>query len=189
MKILLFKTDGDEITYWWLILLAGIVLMIMGVWVIAEPSTSYLSLCTLFSLGMVATGVLEILFAINNHRYYYGWIWTIASGLIDMLLGIYLIATPEISITFLPVIAGLWMLLKGFTAMKNAWDLRSFGFFEWGWVFFIGIMIIILAIMIITDPAFGAFNIILWTGFAFIFAGIFRIYIAFRLKKFKKELE
>jgi uncharacterized membrane protein HdeD (DUF308 family) len=39
--------------------------------------------------------------------------------------------------------------------------------------------------MILAVPAFGVANIIAWTGLSFIFAGVFRIILAFRLRKWK----
>jgi hypothetical protein len=183
------KTDGDEITYWWLILLAGIVLLIMGVWIIAEPAANYLSLYTLFAFGMIVTGGFEVVFAINNYKLYTGWLWTMISGVLDILLGIYLATTPDISMALLPVIAGVWMLFKGFTAIKNALDMRSDGFADWNWILLVGIVITIMSLIIISDPAFDSFNIILWTGFASIFTGLFRVSIAIKIRKYKNEVK
>jgi uncharacterized membrane protein HdeD (DUF308 family) len=36
------------------------------------------------------------------------------------------------------------------------------------------------------NPVFGAANIIIWTGTAFIFSGIFRIYLSIKLRRLKK---
>jgi len=183
------KTDGDEITYWWLILLAGIVLLIVGVWVIAEPAATYLSLCTLFAFGMITTGGFELVFAVSNYKLYHGWVLTIISGVLDILLGTYLATTPDISMAFLPVIAGAWLLFKGFTAMKNALDMRAHGFTDWNWIFLVGIIITLLSLIIISDPAFDSFSIIIWTGFAAIFTGLFRVSIAIKIRQYKKNLK
>jgi uncharacterized membrane protein HdeD (DUF308 family) len=70
--------------------------------------------------------------------------------------------------------------------MKDALALRAHGFMDWGWVFFIGVALAVLSVMIISDLTFGSFDIILWTGFAIVFIGIFRIYIAFTLRRLEK---
>jgi len=188
MQTISFKPVTDTTNYWWLLLFSGIVLIGMGVAAIIYPLQSYMALCTLFAVGIITTGFLEVLFSINNHSHYYGWIWIMILGLLDIAFGVYLINFPQLSMNFLPVIAGCWMLFKGFTAMKNGLDMRNYGFFEWGWIFLTGIMLIILAVMMIAEPAYGAFNIILWTSFAIIFTGISRIYMSIKLKKYKNNL-
>jgi hypothetical protein len=183
------KTDGNEITYWWLMLLGGLVLLIMGVFVVAEPAASYISLCTLFAFGIITTGAFEIVFAVDNHKFYPGWAWPIIGGILDIVLGTYLATTPDISMAFLPLIAGIWMLVKGIIAMKNALDMRSHGFADWSWIFLTGVVITILSLIMISDPAFGSFSIIIWSAFASIFTGLFRASIAIRIRRLKNSLE
>ena len=43
------KTIRESINYWWLILLGGVLLIIVGIWVISSPIESYLSLSLLFA--------------------------------------------------------------------------------------------------------------------------------------------
>ena len=45
-----------------------------------------------------------------------------------------------------------------------------------------GILTLIFAFLIIFHPLFGIFNIIVWTGLAFIFGGISAIFYSFSLK-------
>ncbi len=180
------KTIRESVNYWWLILLSGVLLIIVGIWVIASPIASYLSLSLLFAWGILLTGIFEIIFAVSNRKGMDSWGWTLASGILDLVIGFYLLSYPAITITVLPFILGFWLLYRGGAAIGSAFDMKSYGDRNWGWFLFLGIAIIFFGLMVLVNPVFGAANIIIWTASAFIFAGIFRIYLSLKLRRLKK---
>jgi uncharacterized membrane protein HdeD (DUF308 family) len=182
------KTIKESINYWWLFLLTGVLLIVVGLWVFASPLASYLSLSLIFSLGILFTGIFEIIFAITNRSNLDSWGWTLAGGILDVVIGGYLLAYPAISMSVLPFILGFWLLFRGFSAIGSAFDMKSYGDKNWGWFLFLGIGIVFFGVMVLANPAFGVANIIIWTAFAFIFAGVFRIYLALKLRKLKKAI-
>jgi uncharacterized membrane protein HdeD (DUF308 family) len=182
------KTIKESINHWWLFLLTGVLLIVVGLWVFASPIASYLSLSLIFSLGILFTGIFEIIFAVANRSTMDSWGWTLAGGILDVVIGSYLLAYPAISMSVLPFILGFWLLFRGFSAIGSAFDMKSYGDKNWGWFLFLGIGIIFFGVMVLANPAFGVANIIIWTAFAFIFAGVFRIYLALKLRKLKKAV-
>jgi uncharacterized membrane protein HdeD (DUF308 family) len=182
----IFKSIKESINNWWLILLSGLLLIIIGLWVIASPLASYLSLSLIFSWSILLTGIFEIVFAISNRKSMDSWGWILASGVLDLVIGFYLLSYPAISMTVLPFILGFWLLYRGGSAVGSVFDMKSYGDKNWGWFLFLGIAIIFFGMMVLVNPVFGAANIVIWTGSAFIFAGIFRIYLSLKLRKLKK---
>jgi uncharacterized membrane protein HdeD (DUF308 family) len=85
----------------------------------------------------------------------------------------------------LPYVLGFWLLFRGFSAIGVAFDVKSYGAPDWGWLLVLGIGIIFFGFMILAVPAFGVANIVVWTGLAFISAGVYRIFLALRLRKLK----
>jgi uncharacterized membrane protein HdeD (DUF308 family) len=51
--------------YWWLMLLAGVLFIGLGIWILASPVASYLSLSLMFSFGMLFAGIFEVVFAVG----------------------------------------------------------------------------------------------------------------------------
>jgi uncharacterized membrane protein HdeD (DUF308 family) len=47
----------------------------------------------------------------------------------------------------------------------------------------------VFGILVLSVPAFGLLGIIVWTAVSFIFAGMFRIFLAIHLRRMKEELE
>lgn len=184
----ILKEIKEAVKYWWLLLLSGLILIAVGVWVFASPAAAYLSLSVLFGACILAIGLFETVFAISARKSIKGWGWTLASGLLDTVIGSYLLAYPAVTMTILPFVLGFWLLFRGFSAIGFSFDMKSYGDLNWGWFLLLAIGIIIFAFMILAVPAFGVANIIAWTGLSFIFSGVFRIILAFSLKKWKSEM-
>ena len=180
---------GYSTEYWWLMLSAGILFILLGVWVLLSPVSSYLSLSLLFSCGMLFAGVFEVVFAIGNRKTLHGWGWTLAGGMIDFSLGAYLMYLPLLSMVIMPLIMGLWMLFRGCMAIGSSLELRAYGVLDWTWLMATGVLIILLSLLIIGHPLFTALNVVVWTAFAFILSGIFRIYLSLQLKKLRENDE
>jgi uncharacterized membrane protein HdeD (DUF308 family) len=182
----ILRSIKEAVDYWWLLLLSGLILVAIGIWIIASPEAAYVSLSIVFAVGILIIGLFEIAFAITVRRSLEGWGWTLASGILDVIIGGYLLAYPQVSMAVLPFILGFWLLFRGFSALGFAFEVKSYGAADWGWLLALAIGIMFFGFMVLAVPAFGVANIIVWTSLSFIIAGAFRIFLAFRLRRFKK---
>lgn len=187
MEQTLYKTITEAIKYWWLFLLSGMVLLAVGIWVIASPVQAYLSLTLLFAISILMAGVFETVFAAAASRWMRGWGWLLAGGLLDLVIAVYLLAYPIVTMAVLPFILGFWLLFRGFNAIAFSFDMKSFGDSNWGWYLLLAIGIVVFALMILAVPAFGVASLVTWTSLSFILAGIYRMVVAFELRKLKKH--
>ena len=130
-----------------------------------------------------------MIFSIMNHQSVRRWGWALTAGIIDLFVGGYLLNNPLITMVFLPLIVGLWMLFKGIMAIGDSLHIRSHGFADWKRLLFTAITIILLALLILACPVLGLENLILLTGLAFIVTGIFRIYLSLKLRSLKHTYE
>ena len=94
-----FNEIQHSVKNWWASLLLGIVYIIVALWLMFAPLSSYVALSIVFSISMLISGILEILFAVSNRKGVPSWGWYIVGGIIDVILGIYLIAYPMVSIS------------------------------------------------------------------------------------------
>jgi len=188
MALTIFKEIKEAVKYWWLLLLTGLILVAVGIGVFASPATAYLSLSIVFGLSIFTVGFFETVFAISSRKSMDGWGWTLAGGLLDIVIGCYLFAYPAVTMVILPIVLGFWLLFRGFSAIGFSFELKSYGDQNWGWSLLFALGIILFALLILAVPALGVANIIAWTGTAFIMTGIFRIVLAARLKKWKKTI-
>lgn len=174
--------------FWWLMFCSGVLFVCLGIWILASPVASYLSLSLLFAFGMIFSGLFELVFSIGNRKKLHGWGWTLAGGLIDVVLGCYLLNFPLLTMIVMPIIIGLWMLFRGFMAIGSSIELRAYGVLDWLWLLFTGVLIVVLSLLIIGHPLFAAINVVIWTAFAFILSGIFRVFLSLQLRKFNNNV-
>ena len=99
-----FNEIQHSVKNWWASLLLGIVYIIVALWLMFAPLSSYVALSIVFSISMLISGILEILFAVSNRKGVPSWGWYIVGGIIDVILGIYLIAYPMVSMEVIPFI-------------------------------------------------------------------------------------
>ncbi|MFT4152273.1 HdeD family acid-resistance protein [Parafilimonas sp.] len=184
-----FKTVKSAIKNWWVHLLIGILFIIMGIWVISTPVSSYISLSIFFSVLMFISGLFELVFAIANAKNIDGWGWYLTAAAIDFIVGIILISYPSVTITILPFFVAFWIMFKGISAIGVSIEMKSYNVSSWGWMLFMGIVAIIFAIMIIDNPLIGGLSIVYLTALAFFCIGIFRITLGLKLRSLHKRLQ
>ena len=183
MPLTFLKRARGAVKNWYLPLLAGLVLIAIGIWTFANPEDTYVALATLFALSFAITGFFESLFSINNRDILDGWGWTLVMGLLTLLVGVVMLMKPEISQLTLPFYIGFVVLFRSFQAISVAIDLRNFRVMAWGNLMVLGVLGVILGFILLWNPLFAGLSAVIWTGMAFIVAGVFNVVLSFRLKK------
>ncbi|MGO4292244.1 HdeD family acid-resistance protein [Chitinophaga sp. RAB17] len=178
----------NNVKYWWLYLLNGIIFLIAGFIVFSNPFSSYVLLSIFFSVTLFVTGIFEIAFALSNRKGHTGWGWSLASGIVDVVIGGILIGYPSVSMAVIPLFLAFWFMFKGISLIGFSIQLQSDRIPNWGWLLVGGIILIIIAIVILDNPALGVAAILGLMAAAFWATGILSILFAFRLRQVKKEL-
>ncbi len=180
------NTVTEDVRNWWWFIVKGLLFIVAGIAIFCKPAEGYLGLSVLFSIVMLGSGLSQIFFAIANSGILPGWGWTLASGILDLAIGIYLIAYPAVTMVSLPYILGFWLMFAAFYLLGAAFDIRNLGISNWGWLFFGGLLTMVCAFLVLYYPAAGVASIITWSGMAFLVGGIFNLVLAFKLKSVKK---
>jgi len=183
------KSVKDTIKHWYLPLILGILFIIVGVWAIITPASTYLSLAILFSVTFFVAGILEIIYSISYRKQLDGWGWSLASGILNFIIGLLLIVYPQISIITLPLFVGFVVLYHSMMAIAWSIELKKYGVSNWGWLLFTGILGVILSFFLMWNPLFAGLTVAVFTGIALITIGIFHIHLSIELKKLKKTFK
>ena len=185
------KTFIDKMDYavknWWLSLLVGLLYIIVAIYLMFAPLASYVALSILFSVSMFVSGLFEIAFALANKKGISSWGWYLAGGIIDLILGIFLMASPGLSMEVLPFVLAFWLMFRGFTLCGYSTDLKRYGTKDWGWYLVFGILAILCSMAIIWQPGLGAVTVLYMLSVTFLIIGCFRIIFSFELKRLHKN--
>lgn len=180
----LIENSKRAVRYWWLMLIIGIALFVVGILVFVYPAQSYLSMAVVFGWLMLLSGILEVVLASVNRHFVTGRGWMLAGGIIEIVLGIILIFNVALSAATLPIFLGFWLMLRGFSAIGLGGDMSAMQIAGSGWTIFTGILLVLCSLWILFQPlVFGTTAVVVWVGVSLLFAGAAASSLAFQLQR------
>ncbi|WP_029906556.1 HdeD family acid-resistance protein [Prevotella sp. 10(H)] len=190
MKNDLFYSAKQAVKYWWVSILIGLLAVGLGIWCLITPLSTLVALTMVFAVAFFVSGIFEIAFAISNKKVLKAWGWTLASGIIDLVFGIILIAMPvEVIALVLVYFVGFWVMFQSIWAIGTSAELQRNGVKGWGWLMALAILGVIMSFVFILSPAFTTGFIIALISISFIAYGIFRIYLGVKLKSLHNDMD
>lgn len=189
MKNHFLESAKYAVKHWWVSILIGVLSIILGIMFIRTPIDALLTLSIVFAISFLATGISEIIFAIANRKTVYNWGWSLAGGIVDVLLGVLLLSAPDITALLLVYFVGFWILFRSIWGIGIAFELSRFRIPGWGLMLILAVLGVMLSFVFILSPIFGGGFIVAFAATAFIVYGIFRIYLGFKLKSTKNWLD
>jgi uncharacterized membrane protein HdeD (DUF308 family) len=102
--------------------LIGIVALIAGLVCIRRPGESLLALVVVLGIYLVVTGVAQLVSAFGDHE---DRGWAVLAALADLILGVLILAWPDLSLATLAVLFGISLIFRGAIALVGAFRLRK----------------------------------------------------------------
>lgn len=186
----LLEKSKQAIKYWWLLMLLGIALFVIGIVVFMYPAESYLSLSLVFGLVILASGIFEIVLSTTNKHYITGRGWMLAGGIIEVILGLILAFNVALSALTLPIFLGFWLLFRAFATIGWGGDMASMKVPGATWTIISGVLLLLLSIWILLQPlVFGTSMVVAWVGVSLLFAGASAFLFSLQLKSMHKHIQ
>lgn len=151
----------------------GILLIVAGVLAVLSPPIAALAAELLLGWLFVFAGVVQIVYAFQQ-RGHDGFGLKVLSGLLALLLGIFLLLRPIAGIASIALLIGAFMLASGVSSLMLAFKLKPKA--GWGWVLFDGILSIVIALLIASGwPQSSVGFVGILVGIVMIYGGVWRI--------------
>lgn len=164
---------GRAVQHWWLMMLAGIVCVAMGIAVFVFPLQSYVVLSILTGVMMLVVGAAQLVVASTSGNYLAMRGYMIVGGVIDVLLGIFLCVYPGVTLALLPILLGIWLMYHSFMLISFGGDLETFRVKGSGWTVFGGVILLLLSITVLLNPfSAGIATVILVAGVGLLVMGV-----------------
>lgn len=183
----LLQELNQSVKYWYLPLLLGVMLIALGIYFLASPAVAYVTLTTIFSLSFLLSGISDTAFAILNRENLKGWGWHLVSGLLSLVMGIYLLSSPAISMILLSFVVGLTFMFRAFEIFGFSLELKRLNVPNWGWLLALSILGIIFSFILVANPIFAGISLITFTALSFISSGVASVMVSLALKKIKNR--
>lgn len=169
-------------------IITSLLYIMIGLVLIVNPETTALLLCNIIGSIFIVLGVISVIryliLDITSRFYRNDFLF----GVIEILIGIFIIYQKELVISFIPFIFGLFIIISGISKFQDALD--SFKFkYQYSWLYLIlAIISIIFGILVLLNPFDSAKLLFIVIGVGLLYSGISdlftTIYLASKIKKF-----
>ncbi len=187
METSFLKSLKQTIKHWYIPLLVGIFFVVVSIVVFSSPAGSLVALSLLFALSFLFSGLSESIFALANKDHLDNWGWSLALGIITLIVGFLLFLNPALSLTVLAFYIGFVILFRSISTIGFAMDVKKYGSKNWGGLLVLGIIGTIVSFILIWNPVFAGLSVVILVALSFLFAGLFSILLAFQLRKLHKS--
>ncbi|HZK08246.1 MAG TPA: DUF308 domain-containing protein [Bacteroidales bacterium] len=187
MEPIFLKSLKKAIRHWYIPLIVGLLFIIVSVVVFVSPASSLLALAIFFSLSLLFGGLSEIIFSVANRDQIENWGWSLAFGIVTLVVGVLLFLNPGLSLDVLAFYVGFVILFRSIGAISFSMDVKKYGGPNWGWLLAFGILGTIASFILIWNPLFAGLSVVILIALSFLFTGLFSICFSFQLRKLHKK--
>ena len=172
---------------WWLPVLRGVVLLVLGLLMLVQPLWSVTALVWIFGIFALLDGIVAIVQWFVNRKDP-GSGWFLLSGLVGVAIGVVVVVwTPETAQILFYLIAG-WVLILGVLGIIASVVLYRARDAGWYWVLTFGLVNFLFGLLLLTHPQESVKVVVVLLGlFAFV-GGVVLVVSGFATKQVVKEL-
>ena len=157
--------------HWVLFLVEGVVLVVLGATAIAIPALATVTVTIFLGWLFLVSGVIG-LFTTIWMRAAPGFLWSLLSAILGIVVGLLLLAAPLRGALSLTLVLIAFFIIEGIASIMYALDHKRELSGRWAWMLVSGIIDLVLAVMIFAGlPATAAWAIGLLVGINMVFGG------------------
>lgn len=181
---------GRAVQHWWLMMIAGILCLALGIAVFVFPFESYVALSILTGVVMLILGAAQLIIASTSGNYLTMRGYMLVGGLIDLLLGLLLCVYPGVTMALLPVMLGIWMMYHSFMIIAFGGDLETFRVKGSFWTVIGGVVLLALSLIVLVNPfSAGVAAVVVLAGIGLLVFGFLLCWMSMILKDIHKNYE
>lgn len=152
-------------------IIAGVLLIIAGIYCLCKPDVGLLTLSLYIGLTMLISGIVCIVIFAKLKGHMFGAGWFLADGILTVLLALFLLFNQSFTMMSLPFIFGMWLLFSGINQFVNSFELQTLGVKGWGWLTALGVVLVIVGFFSLFDPVANLFALSILVGILLICEG------------------
>jgi uncharacterized membrane protein HdeD (DUF308 family)/predicted flap endonuclease-1-like 5' DNA nuclease len=169
---------------WWLILIQGVALIILGILFLTNPASTALAVVTVLGIYWLISGILGIIgIFLNSHN----WFWKLLMGILGIIAGVLILQHPIASTLVVGTTLVLWLGLLGIM-IGVVEIIRGIMGEGWGEII-LGIVSIVLGGLLLANFWGVAISLPWSLGILSLIGGAIAIFNAFRARGIQKDME
>jgi uncharacterized membrane protein HdeD (DUF308 family) len=173
-----------RLTWAWLLLFfAGLLGIVAGIIVLAEPGISLATLAVVTGIFLLVDGLFEIPAAIFGQTPNRGLL--ALTGVLSVITGVILLRHPIAGVVAIALLLGIWLIAMGVVRLMQAFDALE----RRGWQIVLSLLEVVAGIIIVASPDIGVATLALLVGISFIVRGLVTCAVAWLLHGAKRGLD
>jgi uncharacterized membrane protein HdeD (DUF308 family) len=104
-------------------IVAGILLLIGGIVVIAWPGVTFLVIAVIWGITLLVGGIARVVSAAMLRGY--GWGWLIVLGILETIVGIVMLAWPDVTAYVILLLIGIYSIVAGILQIVLSFQLKK----------------------------------------------------------------
>jgi uncharacterized membrane protein HdeD (DUF308 family) len=175
---------------WWLTLIRGILLILLGVYALINPLMAAAALAQVIGIYLILDGAIAIYAGLTGQTL--SRLWTTVRGVILIVVGLFVVGHPIIMavvhatllVCLLAVSALLSGVLEIYVAIRDRREIEGEG-----WLILSGALAIGFGLLLLASPLAAGMLMVQFLGAFAVIAGVSFVVLAFRLRTFGLRLK
>jgi uncharacterized membrane protein HdeD (DUF308 family) len=114
-----------DVPHYWLSLISAVLAIVIGLLLLRQPDSGLLVMTVLLIVYFMVEGISKVIFALTI-RPFPNWGWVLASGIVGIVLAVYLWANMPVSSEWvLGILLGILLVSEGVALAYLAWKVRD----------------------------------------------------------------
>ncbi len=161
---------------WWVSVLAGVALVLLGLWLVTNLYDSVIVLAILVGVSLIVGGFVEAAIADDAGLGWAGWL----AGGLTVAAGVAVLVWPDITLWALAVLAGASLLVAGL--LHAMWAVSRREHPDWKPHLVIGLLTALVGLVVLIWPDATLLVLALFLGIRAIVTGVISVVVGLRLR-------
>ena len=164
----------------------SVVLAILGIVMIANPSTSLTVICTAIAITVIVQGVIWVANHFSESED--NKMDTLVIGIVSIIFGIVLLTHPKYLEVIVGLLVGIWIILESANDMNISFKLRKSDA-PWILTLCLSTIALIAGIVLVCNPQESAAALMVWSGITLLIDSVITFIDKIIFKKYVKEIK
>lgn len=162
---------------------ASLAYVVLGLVLLLFPDLTTGFICAAIGLLLLAYGAVSVISFFAGSNGSYSFQFDLVIGVFAAILGGLFLIKPQMILSILPTIFGLYILVDGLTNLKRGLDMRAYGYAGWTTTLALSAVSMVLGAVILWNPFSTHLLLVRIIGVSFLYEGATDLWATHTLDK------